>query len=132
MHRFLLAALLACLVAGCGREAQPQPVGLADLAAALRQAGVDYEVSEKAALPHVKAGGLRLTGKDLSVEVYRLEDADKLAKAAEAVAAAARIQEQAGARSPMRPCVRGQFLVIVRREPQDGLVESALARALPR
>jgi hypothetical protein len=123
----LLAALGA---SGCRRE-EPAP-SVDELAAALRAHGVAFTVEETAALPRLRAQGLRLTGPELEVEVYRIDDEKQMALAA----TAAQMAQAAGATTagarPLQACVSSPFLVIVRREPAAGQVAAALAQALPR
>ncbi len=120
-----LLALIVLGACGCGPRAARTPEELAE---ALRREGVAYEVAETAALPKVDARGLRLRGERLSVELYRIDDEEHRKLAGAAAALAARGQEQAGEPRPLRPVVRGPFLVIVREEPTPGQVEAALAR----
>jgi hypothetical protein len=124
----LLAALVllsALGSAGCKQKAPALP-SVDELAASLRAHGVAYTVAETAALPRVRAQGLRLTGEGLEVDLYRFDD-DKELKLA---ATAAQMARAASAR-PMQAIVRGPFLAIVRSEPTAGQVAAALAQALP-
>ena len=121
-----LALLAALGPAGCGRTPAPS---VDALAAALRARGVAYTVAETAALPRVRASGLRLTGRDLEVEVYRFEDRKELELASRAAQMAQ--SASAAAERPMQAIVREPFLVVVRSEPSPGRVAAALAQVLP-
>ncbi|KPK65844.1 MAG: hypothetical protein AMK73_01755 [Planctomycetes bacterium SM23_32] len=114
---------LAAAAAGCrGREG----MSVEELAAALRQRGVAYEVSETAALPKVQGRGLRLRGEGLDVELYRIEKEEHLEMAVAAAKLAATGAQLEGTGRPLTYHVHGPFLVIVRREPADGQVAGAL------
>jgi hypothetical protein len=127
---FGLLAALALLAAlgpvACKEKAPPVPT-VDELAAALRAHGVAYTVAETDALPRVQGSGLRLTGKGLEVEVYRIDNPKQL----DIAATAARMASKAGSSSPLQAIVHAPFLLIVRREPVAGQVASALAEALP-
>lgn len=130
MRRLIAACLGICLLAaaGCGRKG---PESVEDLAAALKEHGVAYEVTETAALPGIKNEGLFLKGEGLDVGIYRIErERDmKLALAAAAIGAAGQAQVEGAA--PIKPYVKAPFLVIVRSEPQEGSVKAAFEQAFP-
>lgn len=128
--RHIPGALVAMLLlwAGCGRGPARTPE---ELAAALRREGIAYEVAETAALPRIDAPGLRLRGDGISIEIYRIENEKHRKLAASAAALAAGGQGAVEGEQPLRPLLRGPFLVIVREEPAPGQVQSALARVLP-
>ena len=115
------AGLLA--VAGCGPKG---PADVHELAAALRAQGVDYHVTETAALANLRTEGLRLMGEGLTVDVYRIEDEADLKLAAAVAAMAARAQVAKGEVRPLKPYVVEPYLVIVREEPVEGQVQAAL------
>ena len=118
------AGLLA--VAGCGPKG---PADVRELAAALRAQGVDYHVTETAALANVRTDGLRLMGEGLKVDVYRIDDEADLKLAAAVAAMAARAQVEKGEVRPLKPYVVEPYLVIVREEPVEGQVQAALEAA---
>ena len=123
--RTLPALLAACLLAayGCGRGG----IGsVEELAEALRQHGVAYEVSETAALASIRAGGIRLMGENLKVEIYLIDDEKDMKLAATAAAFAAMGQSKVAGASPLKAYVRKPFLIIVRQEPVEGQVRAAL------
>lgn len=127
MRKILLTCLAACILVacGCGRSG---PQTAEELAAALRQQGIAYDVSETAALPRIHADGIRLIGRDLKVEIYCIEDERELKLAVAAAALAVTGQSMTSGTPTIRPYVKKPFLVIVRQEPQDGPVKSALER----
>jgi hypothetical protein len=131
-HLICLAALLL-IAAGCRRE---KAKTVEDVAGALRANGVPYDVSETAALTGIRGQGLRLTGRGLAVEIYRVEDQGQmqLASSAAEIASVREPNPIAGTRgpSPSAPTcyVKPPFLIVVRREPTDGEVAAALARVL--
>jgi hypothetical protein len=130
MKRILLWYVMACAAffSGCGQRDEPS---VERLAAALRAHGVSYDVSETAALTGIRGEGLRLTGRGLAVDLYCIEDEAErqaLVSAAERLAAA----PAQDANAPALKCyVRKPFVVIVRREPEEGQVAAALSAALP-
>jgi len=127
-HRLPALICLAALVltGGCRRQKDRT---VEDVAAALRANGLPYDVSETAALAGIPGDGLRLSARDLLVEVYRIDD-NAQRHSAEAEAAAPPGSEAQGAPPPAPKCyVRPPFLIIVRREPAEGDVLAALARA---
>jgi hypothetical protein len=105
-------------------------MSVGELAAALREQGVRYTVSETAALPGVAGDGLRLTGEGLSLEVFRIEDRGQLRLAARAATLAAQKQREQGRSQPLRRHVSAPFLIISRQEPTEGQVASALGSVL--
>ena len=129
-----LAVLLPALAAACVMGCSHKPVhvmSVHELAAALRAHGVAYTVEETAALTHVRAQGLRLTGKDLDVAVYRIDDEkERQATSTAAQQAQAASGKTAGAKQ-LQAIMRGPFLLMVRAEPSPGLVANALAQVLP-
>ena len=125
-----LAALCAFGPTVCRREPPARArVTVDQLAAALRAHGVAYTVAETAALPRVQAQGLRLTGKGLDVELYRIDDEEQLALAARAAQMAQATRADTDA--PLQAVVNGPFLMVVRSEPTPGRTAAALAQALP-
>ena len=126
----LLPVMAAACVLGCSHK-PAHVLSVRELATALRAHGVAYTVEETAALTHVKAHGLRLTGKDLDVNVYRIDDEkERKATATAAQQAQAASAQTAGAK-PLQALMRGPFLVVVRAEPSPGLVANALSQVLP-
>ena len=121
----LALVLTCCLTAGCGREPFET---VYDLAAALEEQGVAPTVTETAALPRVQAGGMRLLGPDLDVELYRIEDERERKLAVTAAVLVAGTQKRMPGVEPLRPYLREPFLILVRSEPQAGAVEAALRR----
>jgi len=105
-----------------------------DVAAALRANGIVYDVSETAALSGIRGQGIRLTGRDLAVEIYRLDDLNQMQAASSAVGTASEANAPGRAQhrppSPLRCYVRPPFLVVVHREPADGEVAAVLAKVL--
>ena len=130
MKTYLLACIGVCVLAMCGCG-PGGPVTAEELAAALKEQGVAYDVSETAALPRIRTDGLRLKGEGLEVEIYRIEDEKEMKLAVAAATMAVLGQSQTAAGVSLRPYVRKPFLVIVRREPQDGQVKAALAEVFP-
>lgn len=121
-HLFGLGICLL-LVGGCGRGG----VGsVEELAEALRQHGVAYDVSETAALAQLRAGGIRLMGENLKLEIYLVDDEKDMKLAATAAALAAMGQSKVAGASPLKAYVRKPFLIIVRQEPVEGQVRAAL------
>jgi hypothetical protein len=131
-----LAVCVACaLMVGCKRsepepppEPEPAQTTLEQMVAALEEEGLAYEVSETAFLATIQAQGLRLTGPDLHVEVYRVEGEQSLALAA---AASARAASDSGRRTGVQMHLDEPFFIVVRREPTPGHVVGILA-ALPK
>lgn len=128
MQRTAVACLALCVLAvsGCGRS--PAAMSVEELAAALQEHGIAYDVSETAALPRVRGEGLRLVGEDLLVEIYRIEDEEHLRLAIQAARLAAAVQRQIADARPLKYHVNEPFLIIVRQEPVEGQVEAALSR----
>ena len=130
MRNPLLVCIAVCVLAlaGCGPGG---PQTAQELAAALKEHGVAYDVSETAALPRIRADGLRLRGEGLEVEIYCIEDEGELELASTAAMMAVAGQSQTAQGVRLRPYVKKPFLVIVRREPQPDQVRSALDQAFP-
>ena len=117
------------LAAGCRQPVHVLTVQ--EMAAALRAHGVAFTVEETAALPRVQAQGLRLAGKGLEVNVYRIDDAGQMKVASTAAQMAQAASAQTAGVKPLTATVRGPFLVIVRSEPAAGQVAAALDQVLP-
>jgi len=132
-ERPLLVCLAAFLLlaAGCRRE---KGRTVEDVAGALRANGIPYDVSETAALPGIRGQGLRLTGRDLAIEIYRVEDEGQMQLASSAAEAESTEGMSAAGRTPRqrapRYYVKPPFLVVIRREPAEGDVSAALAKIL--
>jgi len=118
---------LLLLAAGCGRRPS---VDVHEVAAALREHGINYEVEETAALASLRAEGLRLAGPALVVELYSIPDEKKMELASRAAGMAQAAARRAPAAQPLKAYVHGPLLVIVRREPEPGRVAAALGRIL--
>ena len=121
------AVLAVSAVGGCGPQGA---VDVQELAAALKRQGVAYEVSETAALGSIRAEGLRLTGPDLEVELYVIDDEADMKHALTAVALMKAGQRSAGGTPPAKAYAHGDVFVLVRTEPVEGQVREALERAL--
>jgi hypothetical protein len=114
---------IALAAAGCRwREA----MSVEELADALRERGVAYELSETAALPRVEGRGLRLRGEGLDVELHRIENTKHLELAVAAAKLASAGAQLEGQGRSLSHYARGPFLVIIREEPSDGQVAAAL------
>jgi len=127
MGRIALACLAVCLMAACGCG-HGEPETIDELAAALQAEGVAYDVAETAALPRIKSDGLRLTGPGLKVEVFRIERERDMKLAVTAVTMVAVLGERDVGAPKVKPYVRRPFVIVVRNEPEEGLVKGALSR----
>jgi hypothetical protein len=117
----LVAAALAC---GCG-EKKP---GMTpeELVSVLRTAGIRYDVCESTALASISAPGLRMRGDSLDVEIYQVVDEEDLARAEQIARQAAAALASSAGRTTMRSYVHDDLLIIVRQEPEPGMVGRAL------
>ena len=126
----LALALAAAWTAGCSHP-PVHVLSVHELAAALRAHGVPFTVEETAALTSVRAQGVRLAGKGLELNVYRIDDPKEMTVAARAAQMAQAASEKTAGSRPLQALVRGPFLVIVHAEPTTGQVAQALAEILP-
>jgi hypothetical protein len=85
-------------------------------------------VSETAALGSISAGGLRLTGPGLDVELYVIGDKKDIQRILAAARLMAADQRSAGVAVPAKAYARGDLFVLVRAEPVEGGVGEALER----
>lgn len=132
MRREALPVMLAICIAaalGCGRHG---PQTSAELVAALKAEGVAYDVAETTALPTIRSDGLRLKGDSLDVEVLRIEKEGELRAAVAAVALVTGLEGEGVGAPELQSYVFKPFLIIVRREPQEGQVGEALKRIFDR
>jgi hypothetical protein len=120
-----MAIVMLAAAGGCGRRA---PTDVQEVAAALRREGVAYDVSETAALGSISAGGLRLTGPGLDVELYVIGDKKDIQRILAAARLMAADQRSAGVAVPAKAYARGDLFVLVRAEPVEGGVGEALER----
>jgi hypothetical protein len=117
----LAAAALAC---GCGEKAPGMTPE--ELVSILRTAGVQYDVCESIALSSIGAPGLRMLGDSLEVEIYQVNDPEKLAEAALVARQVSAAQASATHGYAIQSHVRGDLLIIVRAEPERRMIVEAL------
>lgn len=130
--RFLFILIMAGLAGsawvGCSR-----PINTcSDLAGALRRDGVPWETSEPIEMKGMAYAKIdecvALTGEMLHVEIFRITDRrtfDNFGRAAVLLGAA---EFKSGQRLPGRPDLFSHepFVIVVRMEPEKGLVQTAL------
>jgi len=131
---YLLAFALACTAAGCAST--PPIETAADLAQALKDAGVAYDTAEPFDFSGLSPArideGLGLTGKDLEVAILRITDERTYKQAANAAFLLAVVKD----RAPNLPApppdlyLSKPFAVVIRLEPQAGQVRAALKKIL--
>ena len=135
MYRPLIMSLLVAVVAGCA--IQPKIETADDLADALKRKGVVFVSNESIEVPNLPFGrideGLSLTGENLQVEILRITDDRTYSVATGAASILLLVKAKAPEMPAQAPDVylSKPFAVIIRAEPTEGAVRTALEKIIP-
>ena len=139
MRRAIRAALVVInglamvALAGCGSSIETAN----ELAEALVKEGIEYDSIEKVRTFRSKYAkieeAIALKGDNLHVEIFRIEDRRTYKAFAGSVLLLAVAEKETGQRLPGRPSLYSKqpFVIVVRQEPEVGVVKRALENILP-
>jgi hypothetical protein len=109
-------------------EAPEEGPALTDVLTALRREGIHYDVAETAVLPSIGAEGVRLVGPRLEMEVYSIPSRAGVAEAVQVAEFLAAAHAEGDDEPFIRGFVRAPFFIVVRQEPNEGLVGGVVDR----
>lgn len=135
MRPIALVATLALFLVGCNMT--PPIKTAADLAAALKRNGVAYTTATPEAVGEIPVAkideGLTLTGENLNVIILRITDA-RTYKVATSATFLLGFVKAATPETPQQPpdiYLSEPFVVLIRLEPAQGMVRTALEKTVP-
>ena len=120
-------------LASCGSSVETAN----ELAEALEKEGIEYDSIEKVGTFRSKYAkieeAIALKGDNLNVEIYRIEDRRTYKAFCGSVLLLAVAEKKTGQRLPGRPSLypKKPFVIVVRQEPEAGVVKRALENILP-